>query len=281
MKSSRSNSPIVPLLLKLKPASREYFFCHVLSKDEFLQYLVADEKLAEFALKSKLITERLNKLSLNNNKQLWQFSCVAHSLLILLHEFKIIDDVEFKPAKELEIYSKIWRTPGNIADIKKVIPFLSEQGFDTTPYIIKKYADPFLKNTFIANEFKSLEALKVEPFDETKSIDTSSQYIAVIASEGDLHMIYAKFKNGKLIVTNPDPMEDLITTYNTLQDCFEKNQDQFAGVIFKVTPKPLLQNTKTEGKDALKNLSFLKAKEEKPLSSKKQDGWSVLRNKFF
>lgn len=213
-----------------------------LDLQHFLELITVNEDTVKFALSSPYIRKKLNELSIDENEQTFDYSCAAHCILRMLHDFKLIDKSEFTRAKELEIYQQIWESPGDIANPIKIYQYLSQQGIDVSIGEIEKRVKTILpaipEEMKLAYSFiQSKKELKKTLYEEGSVLSKDKSYllIAVCGHGIHFHILYAKCEDDKFIVFSPSSEDTKHTAeFHSFAD-FVSQCPLFTGMMYAIS----------------------------------------------
>ncbi len=233
-----------------------------LEQEQFLELITATEETTKFALSSPCIRKKLNELPIDESVQTFNYSCAAYCILKMLSDLKLIDKSECTRTKELEIYSQIWKRPGDVANPIKIYQFLEQLGLDVSITEIEKRIQAVLpvipdEMKFTYSFIHDRKELKKASYDE-KSIPTKDKsflLIAVCEHGIHFHVMYAKCKDDKFIVFSPSAEETKHQAeFHSFADFFTQNS-QFTGLMYTISnPKKLELTVEKQADQKLKPL---------------------------
>lgn len=215
-----------------------------MNEKDFLDLIIADDKTAEFALKTPYICQKLNAIVMPEHMQTFNNSCAAKGILKMMTDFNIIDKKHASRVIELAIYSKIWTEPGGQADPDKMVSFLLNQGFETTLVEITDRTQDLLNSVpeeikFAYHAIKNNTQLIKKSVKDAHSIalDDNSILLLDICIHGThIHVLHARNHQDEFVVSYPEQVENPNPTvaYKSFTD-FYKNHASFTGLMFMVS----------------------------------------------
>lgn len=210
--------------------------------NKFTDLITSSDQVCQLVLKNKSLMELFNK-NCNISKQVFTNSCAAHSILLSLKEAGQISEQECTPSKELEIYSKLWSSPGLPADPKRILDFFLSTNKSIIGIELKGQSENVAKDAKLNNELNSFKELFKHRFLSLEAEGLSMKsllpgvMVLLVTHQGRHIMLGRKSNDNQFIVTDPDNGKS--KQYTSLEDF--QNGANFSGVAFIVdsTPKKL------------------------------------------
>ena len=222
-------------------------FIQYIDDETLIDLIPATEETAEYCLHQPALSARINQLKLPVNEQTFPSSCAAMSIMQYLRDTKKLPESEFTRCKELEIYSKIWKSPGEEADLVKIIQFCRSNNINLVGIDIQNCSQQFLSN-HSSKQLKQLYGLfqqtLIDHYHQLKSTDTNfdpfkiaSKILLVFINDEtqDTHLVYAyKASNGRITMIDSDNKERSLSEY-TSWDKFINSEAEFTGIGLGLT----------------------------------------------
>lgn len=233
----------------------------------FLDLIVSSEEAAKYALSNPDIRERLDRYNPGINNQTFDNSCAARCILTFLATDNLLSKQEVTRSKELEIYSQIWTSPGQMADPERMMKYLiamktptvkidkkSENGLSTTNEEARPVFDvsgfesqvrvakwleekpPLYKYAY--QLFKAVPAVDIHKIKTEAKLDENDfpvgiTILLVVNRTFGCHILFGKkMSGGTFEVTDPNNGEK--TKYDSIEQYLERDED-FLGVGYKLT----------------------------------------------
>lgn len=199
---------LTPGLLKKMLTRLEY--SNFIEKPTDFNLFLSNEMVSNHLLASKECREVLSQYY--DSKQLYIYSCAAHSIMKFLFASGKIDKLSL--LSELEIYSQIWLERGGRADPKKIKEYLEAQGIEVSLIEDEQlvapllHAQPNLKTSY--NYLHSVFVKKHQGFNDISFQPNSAMLLIV---QGGLHIVMA--------LRTADGEITLYSTDNTMQRSFK------------------------------------------------------------
>ncbi|EKD70579.1 MAG: hypothetical protein ACD_46C00485G0004 [uncultured bacterium] len=203
------------------------------------------EESVRYALSNSEIKNRLDKVQKNPHEQTFSFSCSAISIMNYLIETNKISKDDFTSSKELEIYSQIWKAPGEEADLNKIIQFCYKNNINIIGIDVKDFRKKYLSNeksapmNFMFNFFrKSFKNNYVQLNSSDLNFDpfkTASKLLLIVESDPEnTHVVYvSKSKNNNILVID-SAEEGSVKVYSCWKDLLSE-QKKFTGIGLGLT----------------------------------------------
>ncbi|EKD71432.1 MAG: hypothetical protein ACD_46C00184G0012 [uncultured bacterium] len=211
-----------------------------LDDQTLIDLIPLSEKSVQFCLQNNLIAKRINNVNKKPHEQTFSASCTAVSIMQYLLDHHKISQQEFTRCKELEIYSKIWRSPGEKADLRKIIEFCYKNDIKLIGIDIKdrsskflsadkslqmKYLYKFFKQVFV-NNYVEINSADLD----INSVNISSKTLLIFANQTmDTHVVYAFKSKENCISVIDSANENGITHYASWKDLIT-DKKEFTGV---------------------------------------------------
>jgi hypothetical protein len=203
-------------------------FIAVIDIHDFLKFVGSSAKATAWILQDNNLKKKIDQLKVQPNHQHFKNSCAAYSILMALIESKLLPENKATLSKELEIYSAIWRKPGEIADSQKIIDFFAREypSLKITRLMMEPFISKKLTDTHFLLKQKNLTQDKKKKLNLTQ--ESFQRFIKHADSELKIAKAVSFFGQGQLpaedrlvlLVLTSDDMPHVILGLNNV-NCFE------------------------------------------------------------
>jgi hypothetical protein len=157
-----------------------------------------------------------------------------------LRQHNLIEEKEYTRSKEFEIYQKIWDTPFNEASPEKMVQVLQEYKLEVKAFEVPESTERLLADerfktpyTFFKRAVKKENVIIMHDKELKEEIFEPGVSVLLVEGAPILHLVYAeKTKDGKFVVTDPDPARgEVPLIFNSFSDFYNRS----TGVDFAFT----------------------------------------------
>ncbi|KTD18728.1 dehydrogenase [Legionella lansingensis] len=218
-------------------------FINMLDPQSFLKLIVTSDEIADFALNNPKLKAKLDNIEPLIDKQKFKNSCTARAIMRILLERGYIDQSNYTPSKELEIYREIWLEPGKVASPEKIVSYFQKHQLNVIGIEIKELSKSALNKYSRDTVITSLYSLfrKDVPIRKKLTLTTLSETdfpqgttTLIVINTGVLHTLLGKKCDGQFEVIDPQFGDKKI--YNGFMDFLEKERKTM-GVFFEILPR--------------------------------------------
>ncbi|MCW8419422.1 dehydrogenase [Fluoribacter dumoffii] len=219
-------------------------FVRMLDPQSFLKLIVTSSEIADFVLSNPMLKAKLDDMEPQIDKQKFKNSCTARLIMRILLERGIIDQHDYSPSKELEIYKQIWFAPGKEASPEKIVSFFQRHNLHAVGVEIKELSKASLKKYSRDPVIASLYSLFKKEVPARKKLTLTHLSEAdfpegmttlIVIHTGVLHTLLGKKTQEHFEVTDPQFGDK--KTYNGFMD-FLENERKNIGIFFDILPEP-------------------------------------------
>lgn len=231
---------VSPDTIKLLLTSEE--FINMLDHKSFLKLTVTSDEIADFVLNTPKLKAKLDAIEPSIDKQKFKNSCTARAIIRILLERGYIDQSNYTPSKELEIYKEIWLEPGKVASPEKIVSYFHKHHLNVVGIEIKELSksvrNKYSRDTMITSLYslfkKNVPIRKKVTLTELSEADFPEGItMLIVINTGVLHTLLGKKCDGQFVVTDPQFGDK--QTYNGFMDFLEKERKNM-GVFFEILP---------------------------------------------
>ncbi|KTD55251.1 dehydrogenase [Legionella sainthelensi] len=231
---------VSPNTIKLLLTSED--FLNMLDHKSFLKLTVTSDEVADFVLNNPKLKTKLDDIEPLIDKQKFKNSCTARAIIRILLERGYIDENNYTPSKELEIYKEIWLEPGKVASPEKIVAYFQKHHLNVVGIEIKELSksvrNKYSKDTMITSLYslfkKNVPLRKKLTLTDLSEADFPEGItLLIVINTGVLHTLLGKKEHGQFVVTDPQFGDKKI--YNGFMD-FLENERKNMGIFFEILP---------------------------------------------
>lgn len=229
---------VSPDTIKLLLTSED--FINMLDNKSFLKLTVTADEIVNFVLSNPKLKAKLDDIEPLIDKQKFKNSCTARAILRILLERGYIDQSNYTPSKELEIYKQIWLEPGKVASPEKIVAYFQKHHLNVVGIEIKelsksvrnKYSRDVMITSLYSLFKKNVPVRKKLTLTELSEADFPEGItMLIVINTGVLHTLLGKKHHGQFVVTDPQFGDEKI--YNGFMDFLERERKNM-GVFFEI-----------------------------------------------